>query len=59
MSHKFQPEIDYHAARAFEEIECAERTTLSVERDSHRELGKLHAGHLVAAQATVVRTSNH
>lgn len=49
-----QSRIDYHAARAIEEIERAERTFREVERNSHFELSRLHldqAGRLVASQS--------
>ena len=44
--------IDYHAARALEELERAECTSTDAERSSHMELSRLHlyqAGWLRAA----------
>jgi hypothetical protein len=44
--------IDYHAARAIEEVDKAESTELDTVRSAHMELGRLHlfqAGWLRAA----------
>lgn len=52
MSDKALQLIDYHAARALEELERAECTTTDAERSSHMELSRLHlcqAGSLRAA----------
>jgi hypothetical protein len=46
--------IEYHAARAIEELECSERARIDAERRSHMELSRLHlsqAGRLRTAQA--------
>lgn len=37
-----QNQINYHAARAVEELEQAERTCIDVERRAHMELSRLH-----------------
>lgn len=52
---ELQDQIEYHAARAIEELECSECARIDAERGAHMELSRLHlnqAGRLRMTEPT-------